>query len=373
MPVAQSIPSLRESPARSRFPGLAKALLPLLPILLAHCMSVTDDKMDEATGVPGSGDKGTSGASAPGQGGDSARRVQAGQLTAGEIDDHLNYPRFKAYVSGALQTAGKQSLGISLPDEAEVEDRFAGDEPRPKALDLAFAIDATGSMGDEMSYLAAEFQIIVGRIQSAHPDLSIRFGLVFYRDQGDDFVVSSHAFGTSAAATQSLLKGQVAAGGGDIPEAMDQGLAAAVDLGWRGPSAAAQMLFLVADAPPHDEAIAPFLKAVDKAASKGIRIYPLAASSADGLTELLMRVAAFETEGTYSFLTDDSGIGLGHKEPSVPCYLVTRLDDLLARLIESEIAGARIEPEPSAIIRKAGEYDHGHCLESQSAAAGPSA
>jgi hypothetical protein len=371
MPAAQSIPTLREGSTRSRIPVLAKFLVPLLPFLLAQCMSVTDDKMTDATGVPDSG--GGKGTTAPGQGGDSARRVQPGQLTAGEIDDHLNYPQFKAYVSGAMQGAGTQSLGISLPDEAEVKDRFAGEPPRPKALDLAFAIDATGSMGDEMSYLAAEFQAIVGRIQSAHPDLSIRFGVVFYRDQGDDFVVSSHAFGTSAAATQSLLKAQGAAGGGDIPEAMDQGLAAAVELGWRGPSAAAQMLFLVADAPPHDAAIASYLKAVDQAAAKGIRIYPLAASSTDGLTELLMRIAAFKTDGSYSFLTDDSGIGLGHKEPSVPCYLVTRLNDLMARLIESEIAGARIEPEPSSILRKAGNYDHGHCLETQATGAAKSA
>lgn len=368
MLAGESVPSHRARPSPGRFPGLAKLLVPWLPFLLAQCMAVTDDKMTDAGGLPEAGDKGTLGTTAPGQGGGPARRVEAGQLTAGEIDDHLNYPRFKAYVSAALQGAGKPALEVSLPEEAEVKDRFADAPPPPKALDLAFAIDATGSMGDEMAYLAAEFQAIVGSVQARHEDLSIRFGVVFYRDLGDEFVVSSHAFGASAAATQALLKGQPAGGGGDIPEAMDQGLAAAVDLGWRGPSAAVQMLFLVADAPPHDASIAPFLKAVERAAAKGIRIYPLAASSTDALAELLMRVAAFETKGSYAFLTDDSGIGLGHKEPGIPCYLVTRLDDLLGRLIESEIAGARIEPEPSAIIRETGTYDHGRCLEAPATA-----
>jgi hypothetical protein len=351
-------------PAPGRYPGLAKFLLPCLPLLLGHCMSMSDDKMDTGSpGMPGDlGPLGT-GTGTQGQGGDSAHHAQAGELTAGEIDDHLNYPQFKAYVSRALQSAQQPALEYTLPDEADVKDRFANAAPRPKALDLAFAIDATGSMGDEMSYLAAEFQTIVGSVQSRHPDLSIRFGVVFYRDHGDVFVVASHAFGTSAKEMQTILKSQQAGGGGDTPEAMDEGLAAAVALGWRGPSAATQMLFLVADAPPHDAAIAPFLKAVEKAASQGIRIYPLAASSTDALTELLMRIAAFKTEGSYAFLTDDSGIGLDHKEPSVPCYLVTRLDELLTRLIESEIAGARIEPEPASVIRAAGKYDHGHCLE----------
>jgi hypothetical protein len=272
-------------------------------------------------------------------------------------------------VERALQGAQKPALDYSLPDAADVKDRFAGAAPPPQALDLAFAIDATGSMGDEMSYLAAEFQAIVGRVQARHPDLSIRFGVVFYRDHGDAFVVESHAFRTSVGETQSILKNQGANGGGDTPEAMDEGLAAAVNLGWRGPSAASQMLFLVADAPPHDASIAPFLKAVDKAASKGIRIYPLAASSTDELAELLMRIAAFHTAGSYSFLTDDSGIGLDHKEPRIPCYLVTRLDELMARLIESEIAGVRIEPEPASVLREAGNYDQGRCLEVQAAGA----
>lgn len=364
------VPFHSRGSAEGRIPASVRYLLPVLALALVQCMSsMTSDKMGEDAYGPSGGSPLPP---SQGQGTDSVR-VAAGQLTAGEIDDHLNYPRFKAYVERSLQ-GGSQggpassvpelSLSeLSLPDESEVKDRFDGSASRPQALDLAFAIDATGSMADEMSYLAAEFQAIVVRIQSRHPDLSIRFGIVFYRDHGDEFVVESHAFRSSVPETQSILKNQGAGGGGDTPEAMDEGLEAAVDLAWRGPSAASQMLFLVADAPPHDASVAAYLKAVGKAAAKGIRIYPLAASSTDELTELLMRVAAFKTEGSYSFLTDDSGIGRDHKEPSIPCYLVTRLDELMARLIEQEIAGARIEPEPSAIIRKAGNYDRGRCLD----------
>jgi von Willebrand factor type A domain len=361
-----------ERPIRIRNPGLGTFAILGLALVFTQCTQ-TDEKMTDGFGELGDHkDVGVAteygGPRIPAQAGDSAQQPQAGQLTAGEIDDHLNFPLFKTYILQALQAARKPDLEFSLPDEAEVKDRFAGNAPRPKALDLAFAIDATGSMEDEMAYLAAEFQAILGRIQSRHPEFSIRYGLVFYRDHGDQFVVQSHAFQASAEATQSILKGQNANGGGDMPEAMDEGLAAALGLDWRGSSVASQMLFLVADAPPHDASIAPFLKAVDKAASQGIRIYPLAASSSDELTELLMRIAAFVSSGSYSFLTNDSGIGNDHKEPSVPCYVVTRLDELLTRLIEEEIAGARIEPEPASIIRTSGNYAKGYCKDERVAA-----
>lgn len=351
-----------------RKPGIGRFGILALTLIFSQC-TMTDERATDGGVETGGRDwgsvSGTGDPRNPGKGGDSTRLPQAGQLTAGEIDDHLNFPQFKTYVQRALQAAQTTNLEFSLPDESDVKDRFEGDAARPKALDLAFAIDATGSMGDEMSYLASEFQSIVGRIQSRHPDLSIRYGLVFYRDQGDDFVVKSHTFRSSAEETQAILKGQRADGGGDTPEAMDEGLNAAMGLDWRGSSTATQMLFLVADAPPHDASIAPFLKAVDRAVSKGIRIYPLAASSTDELTELLLRIAAFQSSGSYSFLTNDSGIGNDHKEPSIPCYVVTRLDELLKRLIESEIAGARIEPQPSSIIRTSGQYEKGLCREGQ--------
>lgn len=307
---------------------------------------------------------GTADPKGPGQGGDSAKVPQAGQLTAGEIDDRLNFPAFKDYLQRTLQQTGMPRIEYALPDQADVKDRFAG-ASRPKVLDLAFAIDATGSMGDEMAYLAVEFQGIVGRVMARHPDLDLRFGLVFYRDQGDEFLVKSHAFRSSAPDIQAILKAQGAGGGGDTPEAMDAGLEAALDLAWREGPGTARMLFLVADAPPHESGVRAYLDAVAQAEAKGVRIYPLAASSTDEATELLMRVAAFETGGSYSFLTDDSGIGNAHKEPSIPCYLVTRLDELLTRLIESEIAGVRLEPEPAAIIREAGNYEKGRCSVSQ--------
>ena len=64
---------------------------------------------------------------------------------------------------------------------------------------------------------------------------------------------------------------------------------------------------------------------------QGVHVYPVASSGVDELTELSMRSAAQLTGGRYLFLTDDSGVGGEHKEPSIPCYVVTKLDDALLR------------------------------------------
>ena len=59
---------------------------------------------------------------------------------------------------------------------------------------------------------------------------------------------------------------------------------------------------------------------VAAAARRGIRILPVVSSGADTETEFLMRTAAAVTGGAYVFLTDDSGIGYSHLEPTIGDY-----------------------------------------------------
>jgi len=103
------------------------------------------------------------------------------------------------------------------------------------------------------------------------------------------------------------------------------------------------------------------LESVHTARKKGIRIYPLAASGVGDKAEFMMRNAEVLTQGRYLFLTDDSGVGGSHQEPNTPCYVVTRLDQLIARVIDSELAGQRIEANTKDIVRSVGDYDNGVC------------
>jgi hypothetical protein len=103
------------------------------------------------------------------------------------------------------------------------------------------------------------------------------------------------------------------------------------------------------------------LAATGRARATGIRIYPLAASGVGEAAEYLMRIMAATTGGRHLFLTDDSGVGLAHQEPKVQCYVVTRLDQLLVRVLAAELSGERVEPSPDQVIRTVGDYDNGYC------------
>lgn len=202
-------------------------------------------------------------------------------------------------------------------------------------VDVAFVVDATGSMGDEIAYLKAELTDVINRVKTAAPGSRIRLGTVFYRDHEDDYLTRHHDLSEEADSTISFIKQQKADGGGDFPEAVDVALEVALErLSW-SKTAKTRLLFLVLDAPPHaDEATkASLQKSVAKAAAMGIRIIPVAASGIDKSTEYLLRAMALATNGTYVFLTDDSGIGESHIKPTTDQYTVEKLNALLVRLI----------------------------------------
>ncbi len=227
-------------------------------------------------------------------------------------------------------------------------------------LDVMLVIDTTGSMGDELTYIATEFRDIIGTVVSKHPHIAMRFGLTVYRDEGDAYVVQGFDFTESINIMQNQLGKQSATGGGDYPEAMEQAMQTALQAQWRQGNVA-RLLFLIADAPPHDENLSDMLVQIQQAKQAGIRVYPLAASGVADVAEYIMRIASTVTQGQYLFLTDDSGVGGGHATPSSRCYVVTRLDQLISRMIASELAGQRIEPAQTEIIRTVGQYDQGRC------------
>ena len=78
-------------------------------------------------------------------------------------------------------------------------------------------------------------------------------------------------------------------------------------------------------------------------------------------SEFLMRQAAVQTGGRYMFLTDDSGVGNGHVEPTISCYRVTKLRDLMIRVLRSELSGHRQEAAAGQVVRSVGSYRDGVC------------
>lgn len=262
--------------------------------------------------------------------------------------------------AGSVIAAARPVLVADAPGGQTVGLTASQAAVKATKLDLMLVVDTTGSMGDEIRYLQSELRSIISSISAKHRDLDIRVGFVFYRDLGDDYVTRTIAFDRDIGRAQAVLAQQDANGGGDYPEAMDQAMIRAVGLDWRPD--AVKSLLLVADAPPHDEQFGRTWLATEAARAKRIQITPVAASGVADKAEYAMRAMAAATQSRYLFLTDDSGVGNPHAAPAIDCYLVTRLDALVRRVIDSQISGRRIEPNDNEVIRSVGKYDAGKCI-----------
>lgn len=209
----------------------------------------------------------------------------------------------------------------------------------PENVDIAFVFDATGSMADEMKYLQAEILDVIDRIDSTHANLTVNLGSVFYRDIGDTYLTVQNDLTEDIPTAVDFFKNQSAGGGGDFPEAVHSGLEIAINqFSWSN-DARARIIFLVLDAPPHEEKnIIDSLNILTQQAAKlGIRIVPITCSGVDKSTEYLMRSMALATNGTYVFLTDDSAIGNSHIKPTTDKWNVEFLNDLIVRLVNQYV------------------------------------
>ncbi|MCB0542080.1 MAG: carboxypeptidase regulatory-like domain-containing protein [Saprospiraceae bacterium] len=205
----------------------------------------------------------------------------------------------------------------------------------PRNVDIVWAVDATGSMGDELEYLKTELLDVIGRAKGRNPELSFRMGTVFYRDVTDAYITKSSGLSYDIAKTVDFIGKQSADGGGDYPEAVHSALEEAIFNQRWSEHAIARICFLVLDASPHrsPEVNASLQKSIREAARLGIRIVPVTASGIQKDTEFLMKFFGLATNGTYVFLTDHSGIGGKHLEPTTDEYKVEPLNELLVRLI----------------------------------------
>ncbi len=227
----------------------------------------------------------------------------------------------------------KRILGKKITNTYKRIEFTLDEQLQSNDIDVMFTIDATGSMGDEIDYLKSELKNIITRLDKSIDDK--RVALTFYRDFGDAYVVKDFDFNSNIDAVKDILSHQGAGGGGDYEEAVEQALKVSMGKSWNT-NAKAKLLFLLLDAPPHftKENVAIIKEQIKLAQEKGIKIIPIVASGADKNVEFLMRFFSVSTNGTYVFITDDSGIGNPHLKPSTNDFKVEKLNDLIVRLIE---------------------------------------
>ncbi len=244
--------------------------------------------------------------------------------------------------AGGVELAARVELGQGT-QRIELPLQRSPAEAEILALDLVLVVDTTGSMSDELDWLATELRAIVSETLAQHPKVDARLGVVAYRDLGDQYVTRRFELSYDHLAFERFLAGEAAIGGGDTPEAVDQALVEASRMAWRHDRQAAKVVLLVGDAPPHDDKVPATLAAFAELREAGVSIYPVASSGVDDLAELLFRTLAADSAAQYLFLTDDSGIGNPHAKPHAEDYEVETLQAALLRILAAELRGEQAE------------------------------
>ncbi|MFW9847153.1 MAG: VWA domain-containing protein [Candidatus Thorarchaeota archaeon] len=122
-------------------------------------------------------------------------------------------------------------------------------------LDVAFVVDTTGSMKDDIRAVKDSLFDIVDKVTTKTKGLSIRFGIVSYRDhppQDHTYVTRIVDFSSRIKNVHKEISNLKPSQGGDTPEAVADGLYdARTKLSWD--EHAYKALLLVGDAPPHGQ------------------------------------------------------------------------------------------------------------------------
>ena len=290
-----------------------------------------------------------------------ASQRQGRTLTTGTDGRAIAISGYDHASAQQLEARVDQGAWMSVAEGGKTTLRTQARATPIRALDVALVIDATGSMSDELEYLKVELRSIARELDQEFPQVDQRYSLVVYRDHGDDYVTRAFDFTADLKTFERQLGRQSAGGGGDYPEAMDDALRDATQLSWREGADTARVTFLIADAPPHTQDFQSTMTASEQLRSKGVAMYPIAASGVAEEAEMVMRAAAASTGGQYLFITDDSGVGNSHAEPHIPCYAVEHLRSAMARMLLSELAGKRVEADPRRAVRQVGTSNAGVC------------
>ncbi len=176
-------------------------------------------------------------------------------------------------------------------------------------IDVVFLLDTTGSMGGLLEGAKQKIWSIADRIVSGDPRPDVRVGLVAYRDRGDDYVTRLTPLTRDMDAVQEALFALSPGGGGDHPEDVNAALTAALrEQPWDDGERVLRLLFVVGDAPPHDDYDGEkSWELARQAKEKGILVNTLRCGTDRGAAEAFARIAA-SGGGQFDSIAQDGGV-----------------------------------------------------------------
>jgi uncharacterized protein YegL len=176
---------------------------------------------------------------------------------------------------------------------------------------MVFVLDTTGSMGGLLDGARQRIWGIVNDVMQSSSPRVVRIGLVAYRDRGDQYVTNVLPLTNDLDQVYSTLMEYRAAGGGDTPEDVRQALADGVRrAGWsQGSANLAQIIFLVGDAPPHDDYSdeADIETTTAEAANNGMIVNTIQCGTIPGTKEVWQTIAR-RGQGQYFSIAQDGGV-----------------------------------------------------------------
>ena len=172
----------------------------------------------------------------------------------------LAFPDFDKNRHKVYRTEGSTAAAANVIENLIRDDQATRGNPLPAPvppglsgpLDVAFAIDSTGSMGDIIDSVKTDVTNIVAQLGALDPDY--RVALVDYKDAlpyGDDPYQAQvdQDFTTDTGAFDTAVSALSASGGGDDPESVYTGMMTALNLSWR--TGAHKVLIAIGDAGGH--------------------------------------------------------------------------------------------------------------------------
>jgi hypothetical protein len=121
---------------------------------------------------------------------------------------------------------------------------------RRDGLDIVFCFDSTGSMGGEIGEVKNQIKRIGNALQARIP--KTRISICTYRDTTDAYTVIGQPLDDDIQRVANYLSDITAGGGGDMPEAVQEGMKWSVKNN-EFKSSARKVMLIFGDAPPHPE------------------------------------------------------------------------------------------------------------------------
>lgn len=247
------------------------------------------------------------------------------------------------------ETGPAQSARVSVQRDGPrlVELRLPGARvlPSPVPLDVLFVMDTTGSMGEEIERLKSTIEIIHANLAELKPRPLIRFGLVLYKDRGDEYITKVVPLTEDLDAFQRKLAPVNADGGGDGPEDLESALDDAVNrVAWN--KNGLRLAFVVTDAEPHLDygRDYTYIKAATDARARAIKLFTIGTGGLPLEGEYVLRQVAQLTDARYIFLTyGERGESSGGTEGSVSHHTgsnfqTDKLESIIIKFVKEEVA-----------------------------------